>query len=225
MTLRERRLEIMRKVETGEISIENGSRLLAALEAGELLPEPDLYEPLPQAAPAQVESVPMAEAIEVEPEVVETSEEEIRRRVDRWKRWWGLPMGVGVFLAIVAAYWMYAGYRAAGLSWGFWLSWFPFGLGLAIVALSWYSQYIPWLHVRVRDRSAGDVAFSMPLPVDLASWGLRVYRQFAPEQARNQHIEEIESFLSASLFTGDPLHVFVDDKDGSQVEVVILGKA
>ncbi len=218
MTLREQRIKIMRKVEAGELSIEEGSRILAALDAGELLPEEHVL---------QAESVPPAVPIDVQPEVVETGEEEIRQRVARWKRWWTLPMAVGVFLAVTGAYWMYAGYQAAGLSWGFWLAWFPFGLGLAVIALSWYSQYIPWLHVSVRDRSAGshtNVAFSMPLPIDLASWGLRVYRTFAPEQARGQHIEEIEAFLSASLFTDDPLHVFVDDKAGSQVEVVILGK-
>ncbi len=186
MTLRERRLEIMHKVETGELSIEEGSRQLAALDAGGNWEQP---EPLPEAIPvqpkpAQAESVPQAEPLESQPEVMETGEEEIRRRINRWKRWWVLPMSAGVLLAIVGAYWMYAGYQAAGLSWGFWLSWIPFTIGLAIMALSWYSQYVPWLHVRVRERSAGTVSFSMPLPIGLANWGLRTYRQFMPDQAR-----------------------------------------
>ncbi len=226
MTLRERRLEIMRKVETGELSIEEGSRLMAAMEAGEvILPKPSPEAKTFSPESAQAESVPPAEPVLAQPEVVETDDEEARRRVERWKRWWTLPMGVGVLLAIVGAYWMFAGYRAAGLSWGFWLSWIPFGIGLAVMALSWYSQYVPWLHVRVRNRSAGSVSFSAPLPIGLVSWGLGVYRQFAPDQAREQRLEEIESFLSAPLFSEDPLHVFVDDKDGSQVEVVIIGRA
>ncbi len=220
MTLRDERLEIMRKVEMGQFSIEEGSRLLAALESGEL-PPPLSETPTP---PLKAEAVPPAEPVQGQPQVVESSEEEVQRRVAAWKRWWALPMVLGVFLAIVGAYWMYSGYRAAGLGWGFWLSWFPFGLGLAIIALSWYSQYIPWLHVRVSNRSAGDVSFSMPLPIGLATWGLQVYRQFVPDQARSQHLEEVEAFVETSLFSEDPVHIFVDDKNGSRVEVVILGK-
>lgn len=217
MTLRDRRLEIMRKVESGELPVEEGSRLLAALETSETSFSG-------AAAPAAISSLP-PEPLPAEPEILDAQEGDVRQRAERWKRWWALPMGAGVIFVVLGAMGMFNGYQAAGLGWGFWLSWIPFCLGLALMTLSWYSRSMPWLYVRVRSnpnaRKAA-FAFSMPLPTGLAAWGLQMYRQFAPEQARESHVEEAEVFLKESLIGSDPLHVWVDGKSGEQVEIFIV---
>ena len=75
--------------------------------------------------------------------------DEALRAVARWKRWWQLPFWFGVGVIVVSSWWMYLGYFAAGFSWGFWLSWFPFLAGLLLMVAAWRSSTARWLHVRV----------------------------------------------------------------------------
>jgi hypothetical protein len=227
MTINQRRFEILRKVETGELTIEEGSRLLAALESGN-----DIYEsvealpPIDSTPPAAPSNASQAEIPYSTPEVVPGDmDEDAERRMKRWQRWWILLFGVGVFITILGAYWMFQGYTATGLGWRFWLSWFPFGFGLLLMVVSWYSQTLPWVHIRVREgkHNRTNISLSVPIPIGLASWGLRRYRSFAPEQYEKVHLDEVMTVMNETLTQDAPMHIVVDDEDGGHVEIFITG--
>jgi hypothetical protein len=224
MTINQRRFEILRRVETGDLTIEEGSRLLAQLESGDGVY--DTVEALPPVdpEPSLPPVPPQAERTDTKPEVIPTGiDEDADRRMKRWQRWWILPFGVGIFITILGAYWMFLGYSTAGFGWRFWLSWFPFAFGLLLMVVSWYSQTLPWVHVRVREgkHNRTNVSISVPIPINLAAWGLRRYRAFAPEQYEKVHLDEVMTVMNETLTEDSPLHIVVDDEDDGHVEVFI----
>ena len=225
MTQNQRRFNILRKVETGELSIEEGSRLLADLEAGiHAGIHASMYSEEESLPPVSINPAPPRESARVEPEVIHDGiDDDAERRMKRWQRWWIIPFGAGVFITILGGYWMYQGYAAAGLGWRFWLSWFPFSFGLLLMLASWYSQTLPWVHIRVREgeRNHTNISLSVPIPVGLASWGLRRYKSFAPDQYEKVHLDEVMTVMNETLTQEAPMHVVVDDEDGTHVEIFI----
>jgi hypothetical protein len=263
MAIQKRRLDILLRVERGELSIEDGSRLLAELEEDlameaatntpgmpvtaqpnrEAVPVPPMEsapaqspEPIQQEDPAprptnQLSADSLATVAtpveRAQGEVIDDpgSEEQIRQRVARWQRWWVYPFAVGVLLTILSAYWMYQGYVAAGLGWGFWLSWFPFALGLLILVVSWYTRTARWLHVRVREdkgKHSSRVSISIPLPLGLAAWVLETFgKNWLPPELRDKGLGEMLRQVEQSVNSDTPFHVWVNE-EGSQVEVMIV---
>ena len=241
--------EILGMVERGEISAEEGLRLINAVEnrsetgapiepvmavmAG---PAVDSLPPLassegsePQAEPARdaAQVVPLDAITPGEKQAEEAAFDEATRSINRWKRWWQLPFWFGTFILVLGAWWMYLGLAAAGFSWGFWLSWFPFLFGLLIMVAAWNSSTSRWLHVRVHPgtsqrkegHGATNIAISMPLPLRLVSWGFRTFGQYIPE-TRGKNLHEVISAIDEALTSKDPFYVHVDD-NGEEVEVFI----
>jgi hypothetical protein len=221
MTINQRRFEILRRVETGELSIEEGSRLLANLDSG-------VYEEVEALPPAEAvpPAAPKAEPVAAEPEVIHSGvDDDAERRMKGWQRWWILPFGAGIVITILGAIWMFQGYLAAGFGWRFWLSWFPFALGLLLTVASWYSRTLPWVHIRIREgkNSGTNISLSLPIPIGLATWGLRRYKSYAPEQYEKVHLDEVLTVMNETLTQDSPLHVVVDDNDDTHVEIYITG--
>lgn len=239
--MNEKRLEVLRRVERGEVSIEDGARMLEALDRGKplelskpitvegiaqpILPV-RLSEPIPQ--PAILVSIP--EPIPPAAEVVSPFSgndhkppEEDDARIKYWRRWWLLPFGLGILIMVLGAYWMYLGYLAAGLSWGFWLSWIPFGLGVLIIAIAARSRTARWLHVRIHQKPGErpqNINISMPLPLHFSAWFLHTFAHWMPAETRAKHLDEALIMLDQAISSDAPLHVQVDEDD-EQVEVYI----
>lgn len=207
--MNETRMEILRRVERGEISTEEGARLLAELEQG-ILPSPSKEARLG------------AEAQAAPPPAAQLSEEE-QARVRGWKSWWLLPFLLGLALTLGAATWMYQGWLAAGAGWGFWLSFIPLALGIFLLVVGWQSRDGRWLHVRIhrKGRPAPAFAFSLPIPVGSLRWALRMADRFSSADIKEQQIQEVLSALDQEISPENPLHVWVDGEDGEQVEVWI----
>jgi len=73
--------------------------------------------------------------------------------------------------------------------------------------------------VRVRQKGGRRIAVSLPLPLNLARWGIGFAERFVPAgQAVN--LQMAAGFLD-QFEGGDPLIVSVDDEDGDQVQVYI----
>ncbi|MGD0002981.1 MAG: hypothetical protein ABSE06_02000 [Anaerolineaceae bacterium] len=226
MTLYERRLDILRNVESGKLSIEDGSRLLEEVEMGlplaQVEPLPASTEPVPSAPEVEIISPPMAPQADKLPQLTDLEQS----RFNFWQKWWLLPFGIGVILTLLGAYWMYLGYLSAGLGWGFWLSWIPFGVGVLITALAARSRTARWLHVRVRETGGKDgrphnINISLPLPISFGAWVLRTFGRWMPDDFNNQHLDEVLAMLDKALTKDAPLHVMVNEDDGDQVEVFI----
>lgn len=207
MTSDESRLEILRKVEDGTLSIEEGSDLIRILdEAREVSLEaevsPAVGEPKdPQAPP------------------------ETLRTPGCWKAAWSMVLLTGTLLATFSVYWVYQGYQKAGLSWGFWLSWIPFIIGTVVMIIGGVLLTSPWLHLRLATSSDGKnlkLNLFIPIPLNLVSWGLRTFRHFLPAQVKDKNIEDLLDDVDRSLQRGEPFLVDVDEnEDGEQVFVSI----
>jgi len=207
MTSDESKLEILRKVEDGTLSVDEGSDLIGILEAAKAASrEPEFIQP-----PIEPEEP------KIQPEAPKVS--------GCWKAAWSMILLGGAVLTAFSAYWVYQGYQNAGLGWGFWLSWIPFTIGVFVMIFGWILLESPWLHVRIKTRDAGrlqKIVLSIPLPIRMVSWVFKTFGQYMPPEVREKGVEEILEEIDRSLKRGEPFQVEVDDKeDGDQVFVSI----
>jgi hypothetical protein len=240
MANEEERLEILRMIERGDITPEEGMRLMHALSGGRIeeklaiertidvaneLSITDEIEDDEAAMPEEPEVDEPAEDIPVAPAQVvkEETQPETDARFARWKRWWILPMSVGAVITVISAFWMYQGYQNHPFGWGFWLSWIPFLIGVGLMTLAAMSSTARWLHVRVKQKPGQKpavIAISMPLPFGLIKLVMRLFGHRIP-QVKGQNIAEMVDMLDQNLSNDAPFYVHVDDEDGEQVEVFI----
>ncbi len=226
MGVAEQRIEVLRRVERGELSPEEGAILLGALERGQELPTFEtgpakdgvraslVVEPTGTAEPV---GTPVAETGEVVSQNLLT-EAQIRRR----KLVWLIPFLLGLLLTSLGGVWMVQGYQKAGLGWGFWLSWIPFVLGVGIMALSWNLRRGCWLHLRIHQKPGSrpqKIDLSFPLPLRLAGWVFRNFGDRIPSM-KDKHIDEILDAIETGITPETPMVVQVDEDD-EQVEVWI----
>lgn len=236
MSLHDQRLQVLQRMERGELSMEDAARLLSRLDAGEpiemvglveaievtqTIEDTEAVETIEQPEPlAEIPSPPAAERVEPEWSASPAQDEPKHHRSE----WWLLPFVLGLLLTVSAASWMMQGFATAGLGWGFWLSFFPLGLGVAMMWFGWELRKARWLHLRV-DQGAGNfpkvIAFSFPLPTGLMRWGMRRFGHFQSVQ-QAQSVASFMEDLDAAVAKDGPVHILVDgDKDGKRVELWI----
>lgn len=207
------RTKLLHMIENGEISPEDGLRLLKVFEAG-------------YSGEHEVEQVPpdiseqATQTLEFNPESQSVGLNEAR--IKNLKRWWLLPFALGLILTIIGAYWMYLGYSTKGLSWGFWLSWVPFGIGVLMMVLSAISSYSKWIFIKVHEKKVNhpvNLTLAFPLPIKLAGWFLRTFAGNLKSKDKVP-VETIMSMLDSDISKDSPFYVNVEDDD-DHVEVFI----
>jgi hypothetical protein len=206
MTRDENKLEILKKVENGTLSIEEGSDLIGILEnADKSEKRPEILDPITPLEPMEPSEKPKTPGC--------------------WKAAWSMILAGGAVLAGFAAWWVYQGYQKSGFGWGFWLSWIPFAIGILIMIAGWILMESPWLNVRVHSKDEGKkvhIVFSMPIPIKFASWVMRKFGHLMPEEVRDKGLGDIFDAWETSVKNGESFLVHVDDeKDGYHVEVSI----
>ncbi len=233
------RTKVLEMIAEGTISAEDGIKLLDALEdASEVSAPPEdeanpvLAEPLSnfsEEIPDDFGSDNFGRDSEdiLEPDEIYHSDpipsppdpEDMKK----WKRFWVIPMWIGVGITVIGGALMYSAFAARGIGFWFACAWFPFMLGVLLMALAWGSRTSPWLHVRVHQRpgqSPQKIAISFPLPLRLAGWGLRTFGHFIPNM-EGVDLQGIMIALDESAKDGTPFFVDVDDEDGERVQVFI----
>jgi hypothetical protein len=228
MTQESERIQILEMIERGVISAAEGVRLLNALH-GEL-PEissraAEIPQPEPEPAPRPV-AEPAVEPAAYEEPAPHTAKAPpaMEASARKWRSWWWIPLWVGVGITVISAGLMYWAY-AANDGFGFWFActWFPFLLGVAIMALAWASRTARWLHVRVHQAEGErprNIAISLPLPIRFTAWLVRIFRPHIP-QPEGVNIDEMILALEKTS-PDSPMFVQVDEgKDGERVEVYI----
>ncbi|MDY6847366.1 MAG: hypothetical protein SVP52_09560 [Chloroflexota bacterium] len=208
--------KVMDMVEGGQISAEEGLRLINAMGGQDNPPSESVNH---EANVAAQNSVDVSN-------VEETSQPQIPQeeldRMKRLKRWWVLPFVIGLVITILGAVWMYMGYSAKGFGFGFWLSWIPFLLGVFITAVSFQSSQGVWLHVRIHqkpDETPQRIAISLPIPISLTRWVVSNFGDQIPG-IRDQPVAEFLEILK-QVSPEEPFYVHVNDGDGEEVEVFI----
>jgi len=206
--------ELLQRVERGEISADEASQILEAWVTNQ-----------------------RDSAVNEGPDVIEQratsgattpgwhSQEGASTQFGRWVRWWVLPYTIGVMSTTLGAIWLYLGYNQGDITFGFWLAWIPFLLGVAIMALSWKARASHWLHVRVKQqpgRKPSVIAFSIPLPYRLIKWVTSNFGHYFPPQIRGVELDELIDTIEESVTSENPVYIWVNDESGQeQVEIWI----
>ncbi len=167
-------MELFQKVERGEISAEEASRILEELQARTFgLPDEE-----PEIAEAS-----KTQGVSVDADIVEDD----LRKFGRFTRWWIIPYTAGVFVTAVGAFWLYLGWNGGQITFGFWLAWFPFIMGVALMALSWRARASHWLHLKIQQKAGRKperFTLSLPLPLGLVKWANRNFGNHFPQEIR-----------------------------------------
>jgi hypothetical protein len=238
------RTQILKMIADGIITAEEAAKLLDALDEttevstpeGAFLPDSsDFSESASKSPPESVEEIPSEfgsnqhQAFEevLEPDKIYHSDTVPKPpdpdEIKKWKRWWIIPMWVGVGITVIGGAFMYSAYANNGFGFWFACAWFPFMLGVLFMALAWGSRTTPWLHVRIQQRpgqSPQKIAISFPLPIRLAGWGLRTFGHYIPNM-EGMDLENVLVALNESAKDGTPFFIDVDDEDGERVQVFI----
>ncbi len=208
--MNEERLEVLRMIEAGQISPEEGLRLMNALDNGKTAEAESLIvEEAPPSAPAEMEIISPA------------SEPADMPDFSRWRFWSWVGFGAMVLLTGLGAVWLVQGWITRPWGAGFWLAWIPFLIGILGMLLTYDS---PWLHVRIRQKPGSKpekISISIPLPIRFAGWFMSTFSHWMPPKVRQKNLDEVISELGKNFSKGEPMHIHVNDEDGEQVEIFI----
>jgi len=200
------RLKILEMIDQGVISAEEGYRLLDALD-GE------------QDQGLGISESPPTESSQDGPLPTLDNDD-----IDKWKRFWFIPLWIGAGITTLSAGLMYWAWRASGFGVWFACTWLPLTLGIIVLALAWGSQNSPWLHVRVHQKSGqtpDKIAISFPIPIRFSAWVLRTFGHWIPS-LDGTGLDEIILALGDSAQQDTPFFVDVKDgEDGERVQVFI----
>jgi hypothetical protein len=206
MTSDESKLEILKKVEDGTLSVEEGADLLEILEhARSGGQQQEVVDPIPPMEhPAEAERVQASGC---------------------WKAAWSMVLTGGAVLTAFSGFWMYQGYQKGGLGWGFWLSWIPLLIGALVTIFGVILMESPWMHIRIKssgEKKPADFTISIPAPLKLVSWVFSTFGQYMPQEIKDKGVEEVIGEVERSLERGEPFQIEVEDKDdGDEVYVSI----
>lgn len=231
MTEKNERIQILEMIESGVISAADGARLLQALDSDDRLAETlngeaEYFQAGVGADDPEWEPSPQSSEGEQDPLDPEVIENVIKPSVERWKRWWVIPLWIGVAVTVAGSLLMLWAYQSTGFSFWFGCAWLPFLMGVAIIAMAWGSRSARWLHLRVQ-QVPGEwpqtIALSFPLPLHFAAWVMRTFGQFIPKinGVSIDFDQVIQSFEEVTT-PETPFYIEVDEGDhGEKVQIYI----
>lgn len=211
--------KIMDMIQAGQITAEEGLRLINAMGGGS---QDSNQEDAEEFQSAENAAIAETDVIFEEPEVYPRIPQEEMDRMKRLKRWWILPFGIGLLITTLGAIWMYSAYEANRFGFGFWLAWLPFLAGVFILAMSFQSSRSVWVHLRIQQKPGETpqrIALSLPMPISLTRWALSNFGHKIPG-LRDQPVDQYSEILDG-LSAEEPFYIHVNDDDGESVEIFI----
>ena len=201
------RLDILKKVELGEISLEDAAERLAEFEENKI----EIKE-----QPEVIINSPIAD---------EQTSQTAKREKPAWSYvFWVIPLILGVLLTVFSSTWLYQNYVSSGLGFRFWLTWIPFLIGVFMIYLSWGLQRARWIHINIKQpkgESPQRIFIAFPIPFQLMGFILKLFKGKLPATVSGLDLEELMGTLDQQLKKDEPLFVHVDDEDGTKVEIYI----
>jgi hypothetical protein len=204
MTQDDARMNVLRMIEEGQITADEGLRLLGALGTQPPRPPDPALPPLADARGQPADP-----------------------QMRYWRNWWTLPMLAGVGVLVLGALAMYSAVQASGYGFWFVCSWLPFLIGVAIAALAWASRTSRWVHLRVEKGSQGGrerprrLMLSFPIPVKVIAWAIRSFGTRIPALARTS-VDELITAIDETATPERPIFIDVHKGEkGERVQVYI----
>lgn len=208
MTNEESKLEILRKVEQGTLSIEEGAHLLEILDGNSTAQYEDAA-PASSATPALAQGAPQGTA--KEPLEVPAG----------WRSLWGIFLWLGIIFMGLSGYWLLGSYNRSGLGVGFWFALFFLLVSCSILFLGLQILSSRWMVVHILSHENDkESRFNVwvPLPLHLARWVFHNFGDYMPESVKSRQIEYILQEMEQS---DEPYQVEVDGGKCSQTSVNI----
>jgi hypothetical protein len=223
------RIQILEMIKNGVITAEEGARLLNALDEDQVTSDPldSEYDVSGSQAYTRAE-----ESFETTGGEAETVNGEVlaglfQPEIEKWKRWWIIPLWIGVGITIIGSLLMLWAYQSTGFSFWFGCSWLPFLLGVAVIAMAWGSRSARWLHLRVQQERGEwprTIAFSFPLPLRFAAWLLRTLGSFIPQVYETGiDLGQLIEIFETSTTSETPFYIEVDEGEGGEKVQIYIG--
>jgi len=218
MTDQERN-QILKMIEEGKITPEEGLQLMQTLEKS----VPDDQVPTPAAETGKGSG---------EQERAEKSGMDLDPRIARVKstarRLWQIPLWIGVAVIIGSALGMYSILQGPGMNFWFYCLTLPLLLGVLIIAAAVGTRKARWIFVDVQQKPGEKperIFLGFPMPLKFTAWFLRTFKGKIPdmdEKLKGTSTDEIIEIVESGLSGDDPLVVNVDEGDnGNRVKVYI----
>lgn len=203
----EERKKILQMVADGVISAEEAATLMRTLDEDTTEADVEVWEAAAGTGDGQEDA----------PEF-----ETIRSRARRFAM---IPLWIGVSLAVLSAWGMYAVQQSGGMNFWFFCLLLPLFLGILLIILGAAGPGTRWLYINVDRRHAHDgpenITLGFPLPLGFAAWILRTFGHQI-RGIKNTNVDEIIQFLDAAGRSGAPLIINANDNDnGEHVQVYI----
>ena len=205
------RQQILKMIEDGKISAEQGLTLMQALSD-----EPEDEMPV-IGEPADVEDIPAA-ANEAQSH---PTDPEFDRKIGQFKRLWTIPLWLGVGIAVAGAYWMFSALKVSGPGFWFYFAWLPFLFGVLMLSLAFSSRTSRWIYINVTQKPGQSPRhIVLVFPLALVSWVLQFVKGAGSDRERGVASEVMEAVFQSTR-SDEPLLVDVNDEDGEHVQVYI----
>jgi len=219
------RLQILEMIEKGIITASEGVRLLNSLQGDTGDAETPLVGESSVGAAEQPGTYPEPEVTEEAPPPDSRStsaQNEFDTEITKWRRWWWVPMTIGIGITVISALLMFLAFQNSSLFW-FGCLWVPFLFGVLVISLAAASRTTRWLHVRIQQEPGEwpkTIAISLPIPIRFTAWIIRVFRPYIHGMDKTNLDEVILALGKTS--PDQPFYVKVDEgEEGEKVEVYI----
>ncbi len=223
MTDQERE-QVLKMIESGKISAEDGLKLMRTLDQS---PAEDENQTSKSVKVPEAGSDPAKDNQPTESQRGKSSFENdprIARVKSLVRRLWQIPLWIGIAITILSAWGMYALVRAANLNFWFYCLSAPLLLGVLLMVAAVGSRRARWLFVDVHQKPGerpARIFLGFPLPLKLAAWFLRNFGHYIPD-FKNTSVDEVIEIVETGLTGDNPLVVNVDEgEDGERVQVYI----
>ena len=206
------RLEILEKIDRGEISVDEGLKHISNLE-NEIEQQLSVDE--------QSGNHIRDEEMNIYVGSVENS---IPANMPNKANWWRVPFWVGIGMATAGALLMFQISLSSGYGFWFFCASAPLFLGLLLLMLAFVSRKGPWLHLRVSNRPNDwpqNFAIRFPIPIRPTVWFLRTFRNRIP-RLEDTSLDEVLLAVGAETSPENPIFIQVDEgEEGENVEIFI----
>jgi hypothetical protein len=224
MTNQERE-QVLKMIENGTISPEDGLKLMQTLDQS-----PAEDEAVVAGAEIKDRSEPVVAPIENGSGAQkEKSSFDKDPRIDQVKstvrRLWQIPLWIGVFITILSAWGMFSLVQAARLNFWFYCLSAPLLLGVLVIVAAIGSRKARWIFVDVHQKPGEKperIFLGFPLPMKLAAWGMRTFGHKIPDMDKAK-VEGVVQVIETGFTGEEPLVVNVDEGDGGERVRVYIG--